>query len=238
MVQVHSPLPIYYLERFVNVRALNPEPRWPAICAVLAIAGLYYALPHSLTLGPPWLLGAIALAMVVPVVITHWSGNVRANKVFGYGLLAILTVFMIFGVAYLVDRLCYPDGNPLDPIEVLRSAFFLWISNVILFALWYWRLDAGGPHHREQRERHEEGAFLFPQMNLSPEQLEMTSMENWSPNFLDYLFLAFNTSTALSPADTGALSRWAKALMMIQSLTSLSIIVLLAARAVNLLSSR
>lgn len=222
----------------MSYRAVNREPRWPAICASLIIAGLYYALPHSLTLGPPWLLGAVACSILVPFLITHWSGNDRVNKVVGYFLLGVLTIFLVFGVGYWVSKLCNPAGNPLDPLEILRSAFFLWISNVLLFALWYWRLDAGGPHHREQRERHQEGAFLFPQMNMSFEQLEMTSMQDWSPSFMDYLFLAFNTSTALSPADTSALSRWAKALMMIQSLTSLSIIILLAARAINLLAAR
>jgi uncharacterized membrane protein len=103
----------------------------------------------------------------------------------------------------------------------------LWITNILVFATWYWRLDAGGPHGRDQRPGHTEGAFLFPQMTMKD--------PTWSPNFMDYLFLAFNTSTALSPTDTLVLSRWAKFLMMVQASISLMVIVLLAARAVNIL---
>ncbi len=104
----------------------------------------------------------------------------------------------------------------------------LWITNVLVFALWYWKLDAGGPLGRERAKGRVESSFLFPQM-LADEN------SSWSPNFMDYLFLAFNTSTAFSPTDTAVLSRWAKAGMMAQSLISLSIIALLAARAVNIL---
>lgn len=118
----------------------------------------------------------------------------------------------------------------IDPKTLLLSAVALWVTNILVFALWYWRLDAGGPHERERVPGHKEGAFLFPQMNLGT-----ISDPNWSPNFVDYLFLAFNTSTALSPTDTPALSRWAKILMMIQATISLTILALLAARAVNIL---
>jgi uncharacterized membrane protein len=101
------------------------------------------------------------------------------------------------------------------------------------FAAWYWKLDAGGPYARAKVKRHEDGAFLFPQMALHEES--PAKPYSWHPRFIDYLFLSFNTSTALSPTDTQILSRWAKALMMLQSLISLTIIVLLAARAVNIL---
>jgi uncharacterized membrane protein len=113
------------------------------------------------------------------------------------------------------------------PQSLLRSAAALWITNILVFALWYWRLDAGGPNQRDLRSHHHEGAFLFPQMTMRH--------GTWSPQFVDYLFLAFNTSTALSPADTQALSRWAKLLMMAQALISLTIIVLLVARSVNIM---
>jgi hypothetical protein len=106
--------------------------------------------------------------------------------------------------------------------------------NILVFALWYWRLDAGGPNHRDRRAGHPEGAFLFPQM-ASDEAKTASGQPLWSPNFIDYLFLAFNTSTALSPTDVPVLSRWAKLLMMMQALISLTVIVLLAARAVNIL---
>jgi len=117
----------------------------------------------------------------------------------------------------------------------LFSAASLWLTNILVFALWYWRLDAGGPHKRDERPGHTEGAFLFPQMTMSKDALRQTGQRLWSPNFIDYLFLAFNTSTAFSPTDVPVLARWAKVLMMMQSLLSLLIIALLAARAVNIL---
>jgi len=122
-----------------------------------------------------------------------------------------------------------------SPTELLLSAVALWFTNILVFALWYWRLDAGGPHGRDSRAGHPDGAFLFPQMTMQPGSQADTEEPEWSPNFLDYLFLAFNTSTAFSPTDAPVLERWGKALMMLQSLISLTVIALLAARAVNIL---
>jgi len=116
------------------------------------------------------------------------------------------------------------------PTTLLRSAVALWITNILVFARWYWKLDAGGPHERDRARGRLASSFLFPQM------LGQSGQEpSWSPHFMDYLFLAFNTSTAFSPTDTAVLSRWAKAVAMLQSLISLTIIALLAARAVNIL---
>ena len=134
---------------------------------------------------------------------------------------------MIWSLALLIAALPKPE---VDPKILLRSAVALWVTNILVFALWYWRLDAGGPHEREKVSGHQDGAFLFPQMNMGA-----GSDLEWSPNFVDYLFLAFNTSTALSPADTQVLSRWAKIMMMTQATISLAVIALLAARAVNIL---
>ena len=116
------------------------------------------------------------------------------------------------------------------PRALLRSASALWIANILVFALWYWKLDAGGPLRRERPLGLMNSSFLFPQMLRREEQ-----DQSWTPHFVDYLFLAFNTSTAFSPTDTAVLSRWAKLGMMVQSLVSLTIIALLAARAVNIL---
>jgi hypothetical protein len=106
---------------------------------------------------------------------------------------------------------------------------------VLVFALWYWRLDAGGPHGRDARFGHPDGAFLFPQMTLAPEDKLAAGQQAWSPNFVDYLFIAFNTSTAFSPTDVPVLARWGKVLMMLQSIISLTVLVLIASRAVNIL---
>jgi hypothetical protein len=110
---------------------------------------------------------------------------------------------------------------------------------MLVFACWYWRLDAGGPHQRALRRSHTDGAFdgafLFPQMVLDSDLRREMGEDQWSPGFVDYLFLAFNTNTAFSPTDVPVLSRWAKTLMMVQASISLATIALLAARAVNIL---
>ncbi len=119
-------------------------------------------------------------------------------------------------------------------VPLLLCAGVLWVSNILVFASWYWRLEAGGPHQRNLARGHTDGAFLFPQMTMRPQLKVAAGEEDWEPNFIDYLFLAFTTNTAFSPTDTPVLSRWAKVLMMAQSMMSLLIIALLAARAVNI----
>lgn len=203
------------------------EPRWLAVIAMLASGLVYAALPSSLSVGPHWLLLVVIIAIIISVVISHRVGHHAADRIIGYAASGILTLALVWSLGLLVAAIPKHD---IDPKILLRSAVALWVTNILVFALWYWRLDAGGPHEREKTLGHKEGAFLFPQMNLAE-----TSAPDWSPNFVDYLFLAFNTSTALSPADTPALSRWAKILMMIQATISLAVLALLAARAVNIL---
>jgi len=145
---------------------------------------------------------------------------------------SLITIQMIVSVVLLVRAL---PGRQEPANDLLLSATSLWLTNVLVFALWYWRLDAGGPHGRESRSTHTGGAFLFPQMTMPRESKTASGFERWSPNFVDYLFLAFTTSTAFSPTDTPALARWAKVLMMLQSIISLAVLALLAARAVNIL---
>jgi hypothetical protein len=207
-----------------------PEPRWPAVIAVLAVGGIYLALPASLAVGPRWLQPAVVLVLIVPTVITHRRGQHALNQLLGHALAAAITLFMVWSLVLLV--LAVP-AHKESPVTMLRSAAALWITNVIVFADWYWRLDAGGPRGRDLRLGHPNGAFLFPQMTL--EDKATTKGPAWSPEFIDYLFLAFNTSTAFSPTDSPVLSRWAKVLTMLQSLISLTVVIVLAARAVNIL---
>jgi hypothetical protein len=215
-----------------SVEMFDPEPRWPAFVAILAVGGLYAALPDALTLGPRWLFPSLFLALLLPTVISHHTGRHRLNTIFALLVDALLTLGLIISVILLIGALPTRGKTPLD---LLLSAASLWITNILVFALWYWRLDAGGPHQRDKRAGHPDGAFLFPQMTMSEEALSQSGQQDWSPNFIDYLFLAFNTSTAFSPTDVPVLARWAKLLTMLQSLLSLLIIALLAARAVNLL---
>jgi len=200
--------------------------------ALLAVAGLRLVLPESLSAGPNWLLFAVLGVLLVPTLWARWRGSHTLNQALGYLLNGIITADMAWSLWLLIAAL---PSHKQAPGDLLRSAAALWVTNILVFAGWYWRLDGGGPRARELRGAHKDGAFLFPQMTLPPEvKLEMGE-ENWRPNFVDYLFLAFNTSTAFSPTDSPVLSRWAKVLMMVQALISFTTVALLAARAVNIL---
>jgi hypothetical protein len=209
------------------------EPHWPAFVAMLAIAGLYAALPPNLLAGlPRWLLAAVVIGLLVPIMIAQHRHNHSLSQFLGYILNGVVTAFMILSLAMLLTQAMHHE---VTPQQLLRSAAALWIANFLVFASWYWRLDAGGPHQRSLTLGHTDGAFLFPQMTMPPEAKLAAGEHYWEPNFVDYLFLAFNTSTAFSPTDVPVLSRWAKILMMIQAMISLLVIALLAGRAVNIL---
>jgi hypothetical protein len=218
------------------VRFFNPpdeEPRWPAAIALLGLGGLYSVLPAPLIAGGHrWLLLLVVSVLLVPTIIAHYRGNHFLNTVLGIALNSVVTLALVWSLILLIQRL--PE-HQIAPKQLLRSAAALWIANILLFASWYWRLDAGGPHWRAMMSEHTDGAFLFPQMTMSPELKVAAGETDWSPQFIDYLFLAFNTSTAFSPTDTPPLSRWAKLLMITQALISLLVIALLAGRAVNIL---
>jgi len=209
------------------------EPIWPPLVAMLAIGGLYAALPSSLLAGAPhWLLVAIVVSLLVPMVILHYIGNHALHQTLGYILNSIVTAALILALALLLWEV---TQHEVAPPQLLRSAASLWLANILIFASWYWRLDGGGPHKRARTVGHSDGAFLFPQMTMPPEAKAAAGEKEWAPNFVDYLFLAFNTSTAFSPTDVPVLSRWAKSIMMVQALISLLVIALLAGRAVNIL---
>jgi hypothetical protein len=208
------------------------EPRWHATIAIFAVGGLRLALPRELAVGPDWLFLVVVGALSVFCLLTSQFGRHKLATFFGYLVVAVVTADMTWSLCLLVAGL--PAHREI-PLALLRSAGELWITNILVFASWYWRLDAGGPYARELRGEHTDGAFLFPQMTLSQEAQVAMGEDQWSPGFIDYLFLAFNTSTAFSPTDSPVLSRWAKVLMMIQSLISLATVALLAARAVNIL---
>ncbi len=206
----------------------EPEPRWPAFLALLAGAGLHYALPPRLSMGPDWALPVIIALLLVVVMATHRRGLYDWARWLTFAAVIALTLALITSLALLIQGLPAHKDKPAD---LLRSAAVLWITNVLVFALWYWKLDAGGPTGRDLHTGEEliPSSFLFPQMMMHPPD------PTWAPEFIDYLFLAFNTSTAFSPTDTAVLDGWAKIVTMLQSLISLSVLVILAARAINVL---
>ncbi len=212
----------------------RPEPRWPVIIAACAAVALHFALPAALRPGTPWLLGIVVGTMVIAATVFRRLGMHRENAWASYGVLGALAVGLLYGVVALVVGLMRKTENAT---ELLTSATVLWVTNVIVFASWYWRLDGGGPNVRERQDAHTRGAFLFPQMTITPPSSDVTlaEKEGWRPSFVDYLFLAFNTSTAFSPTDVPPLSPVAKLAMMLQSIISLTAVVVLAGRAVNIL---
>ena len=216
----------------LGARPEHTEPRWLALLALLAVGGIVMALPASLTLRPRWLVRVLVAGLLVPTVIAHRRGQHTLNHIWGLGVNSRVTVALVGSLALLIQAL---PTRQETPEALLRSAAALWVTNILVFASWYWRLDAGGPHQRDRRRGHVDGAFLFPQMTRDAAAKAAAGESVWSPGFVDYLFLAFNTSTALSPTDAPVLSPWAKLLMMLQATISLTIVVLLAARAVNIL---
>ncbi len=199
------------------------EPRWPATVALLAIGLLQLALPRSMTLGPNWLPLVIVCVFLIPLILANRRGMHQLNHVFAMALASIITGELIAAVLALAAEL--PRHDEL-PVTLLRAAAVLWVTNVLVFAYWYWRLDAGGPHVRAVKG-HQDGAFYFPQF--------MKKTADWRPGFIDYLFLAFTTSTAFSPTDTPVLSQWAKVLMMLQAAIAFTTVTVLIARAINIL---
>jgi hypothetical protein len=180
--------------------------------------------------GPPWIGAGAVIALVIFSAIAARLGRAQLNQLLGFALASLLTLMLLIGVTRLVRGvLAHAESAPI----MLRSAAILWTTNVITFALWYWRLDAGGPMARAHRRGARSGAFLFPQMMDVSDPLPNEVSAAWRPHFVDYLFLAFNTSTAFSPTDVPVLGRWAKVLMMLQSSISFTTIVLLVARAIN-----
>jgi hypothetical protein len=210
----------------------KPEPRWQAILAFIAVGGVYLALPRSLIVGPTWLLPTLILVLLVPTVVAHRTGKRSLNRALGFLINAIITVALIGSVILLVTAL---PSHREEPLRLLGSGAALWLTNVLVFALWYWRLDGGGPTLRHERREFGSRSFLFPQMQLEKSERGRFECERWRPRFVDYLFVAFTQSSTFGPTDAPLLARWAKVFAMMQIFISLSIVVLLISRAVGVL---
>lgn len=196
--------------------------------AALAIGVAFLGLPQILTVGPNWLALAISVAVLAPLFLMAFVHPLQHQvaRMLRAGLQVVLTAALLSSVGLLVTHLS--DANLKTAIGaggLLRAGALLWISNILIFAVWYWEIDGDGPVHRHQRG-HPAIDFLFPQQ---------ASGRPFAPGFVDYLFLAFCFATALSPADTAPLTRRAKLLMMSEALISITIIALLVARSVNIL---
>jgi hypothetical protein len=210
----------------------RPEPRGQAVLAFLAICAIYLALPRNLVLGPIWLLPTLIVVLLVPTVVSHRVGRQSLNRTLGFVINGITTLALMGSVILLVRALPAHRGSP---VQLLRSGGLLWLTNVIVFALWYWRLDGGGPTLRQKEKKFGSKSFLFPQMQIPHDERGQFECVRWRPRFIDYLFVAFTQSSTFGPTDAPLLARWAKILAMIQILISLTIVVLLISRAVGVL---
>jgi hypothetical protein len=210
----------------------KPEPRWQALLAFVAVGGIYLALPPSLIIGPNWLLPSLIAVLLVPTVVSHRMGRRSLNRALGVLISSIITIALIGSVVLLVRAL---PSHKEAPLSLLLSGAELWLTNVLVFALWYWRLDGGGPTLRHERKKFGSTSFLFPQMQLERTERGRFECEGWRPRFVDYLFVAFTQSSTFGPTDAPLLARWAKILAMIQIFISLSIVILLISRAVGVL---
>jgi hypothetical protein len=168
----------------------------------------------------------------VPTVISHRTGRHSLNHALGLISNAVITMALIGSVVLLVNGL---SSRQEQPLRLLGSGAALWITNVLVFALWYWRLDGGGPVRRHERRRFGSSSFLFPQMQVQLSERDKFDCERWHPRFVDYLFVAFSQSATFGPTDTMLLARWAKMVAMIQIFISLSIVIVLISRAVGTL---
>lgn len=204
-------------------------PLWQALIGIIVLGIINIVLPANLTLGPVWLLPAIEAALLIPLVL-EWiidrPLSHRARRSLMFLLLGVVTLGMVSAVIFLILTLSGSSGST-KAVQLLHDAALIWVSNILVFSLWYWEVDGGGPLKRRETG-HQAADFMFPQQTAG-------NTSGWVPHFFDYVFLAFTAATALSPTDTFPLSRSAKALMMVQAIISLVVIVLLAARAVNIL---
>ena len=210
----------------------KPEPRGQAVLAFLAICAIYLALPRDLVVGPIWLLPTLIVILLVPTVVSHRVGRQSLNRTLGFVINGITTLALIGSVILLVRAL---PGHRESPVRLLRSGGLLWLTNVIVFALWYWRLDGGGPTLRQKEKKFGSKSFLFPQMQIPHDERGEFACARWRPRFIDYLFVAFTQSSTFGPTDSPLLARWAKILAMVQILISLTIVVLLISQAVGVL---
>jgi hypothetical protein len=210
----------------------KPEPRWQALLAFLAVGGIYLALPNSLVVGPTWLLPVMIVVLVTPTIVAHRMGRYSLNRALGLVTSSVITLALIASVVLLVLGV---PAHKEAPLALLYSGAELWLTNVLVFALWYWRLDGGGATKRQQRGEFGSRSFVFPQMQIEKVERSRFECTGWRPYFIDYLFIAWTTSSTFGPTDAPLLARWAKVFTMLQIAISLTIVIVLISRAIGVL---
>ncbi|MDQ6823510.1 MAG: hypothetical protein M3Z07_03335 [Candidatus Eremiobacteraeota bacterium] len=214
------------------------EPRWHAALGVVVALALYITLPPKFTVGPYWLAPLLVFGLLVPLLLLapHRQKETAWQRAASIAHIAILNVFNVATLVLLLVHLVNNSGHKFSGLELVLAAVQIWCTNLIVYALWYWEVDGGGPGpraHNTFEQAHARADFLFPQMALGA---DAQKAYGFRPRFLDYLYLSFNTAAAFSPTDTFALTPVAKLLMMGEGIISLITIAVIAGRAVNILS--
>jgi hypothetical protein len=212
-------------------RLARRDPFWQAQLTAIAAIALYLALPEKLTVGPTWLLPTLEGLLVVGLIVAMPNPAMQYSpwrRHFAIALIGLVSAANLAALLLLVHYLL--KGGKAGGHALILSGVVLWVTNVLLFALWYWELDRGGPVARVL-DKTALPDFLFPQMSDS-----RWAPDGWSPGFVDYLYVSFTNATAFSPTDAMPLSQPAKLLMTVQALASLLTIGLVVARAVNILA--
>lgn len=213
------------------LRPGNPESRLPVLAALLAAMTLQLVISRNYTLVPRWpLLAMEALLVVVLVALNpvRLSRPTLTGKYASFVLLAAITVDNTLSAVVLDSRIISGEVSN-DAALLLGSGAAIFVTNIIVFGIWYWELDRGGPFSRLQGAKAYPD-FMFPQMD-NPK----VAKPDWRPTFVDYLYVSITNVMAFSPTDTMPLSRWAKMLMTVQALVALTTAGLVIARAVNVL---
>jgi len=208
----------------------SPETAWWAQATVLVAIALQLLLPNRLTAGPTWLVPALEGLLLVGLFATtpkQLEGHRAARRRTALGMIALASAANVFSLVDLSHLLLHHKVENGD--ELIVSGVLIWLTNFLIFSLWYWELDRGGPGRRAEGN---DGPpdFLFPQM--SDDHIEP---RDWRPKFVDYLYVSLTNATAFSPTDTMPLSAMAKLVMGAQAIVSLVTIGLVVSRAVNIL---
>ncbi|HEY5011915.1 MAG TPA: hypothetical protein VIK61_04315 [Acidimicrobiia bacterium] len=209
------------------------EPRVQVTVAVLTAIGLMLALPERVANHPRWVLPGLAALLLIGVFVAksaRLERRSRALRIASLSLIAVMSISNAASAARLIVDLVRAQGIQ-DPTQLLLTGGAIWLTNVIVFGLWYWEFDRGGPVERAAATQPYPD-FVFPQMT-NP---ELAPLE-WEPGFVDYLYVSFTNAMAFSPTDAMPMTRWAKLTMLTQSLISVITLVLVIARAVNILKT-
>lgn len=211
------------------LRRTEGETKWWIAATLLVAVLIQFLLPDRLVLHPAYVAPGIELLLVAVLIVANPNRYSRRNqrlRVASLVLTLVIAATNTVSLVLLVREIV--SGSHVTAALLLAGGGAIWLTNTIVFALWYWEYDRGGPAIRASG-REDQPDLLFPQM--TDEHLA----RDWEPYYVDYLYVSFTNSTAFSPTDTMPLSRWAKVLFALQAAVSLITVALVAARAVNIL---